>query len=156
MHFCKAASRLGSILFETVLRIHEILVLTRIRIRESISLTNGSGLGSGSCYFRQWPFWRSIYIIFQRQKVIKKSQNSTGSNQCFSYNFCWMIKGSGAGAGSGSRPTSLTNGSRSGRPTSYGSYESGFGSTTLIRYSDSVGDLFCTKRCAVLYSNRAL
>jgi hypothetical protein len=33
--------------FNTVLRIHEILV--RIRIRGSIPLTNGSG----SCYFRQ-------------------------------------------------------------------------------------------------------
>ncbi len=55
---------------------HEILV--RVRIRGSIPLTNGSGCGFGSCYFRQWPsrrqqkffllitFWRYIYIIFQR------------------------------------------------------------------------------------------
>jgi hypothetical protein len=35
--------------FLPVLRIHEILA--RIRIRKSISLTNGCG--SGSCYFRQ-------------------------------------------------------------------------------------------------------
>ncbi len=27
----------------------------RIRIRGSTTLTNGSGCGSGSCYFRQWP-----------------------------------------------------------------------------------------------------
>ncbi len=40
--------------------------------------------------------WRYIYIIFQRQKVIKKSQNSR--NQGFSYYFCLMIEGSGSGA----------------------------------------------------------
>jgi hypothetical protein len=34
-----------------VLRIHEALV--GIRISRSIPLTNGSGCGSGSCYFRQ-------------------------------------------------------------------------------------------------------
>ncbi len=36
-----------------VLQIHDILVRTRIRIRGSVHLTNGSG--SGSCYFRKWP-----------------------------------------------------------------------------------------------------
>ncbi len=60
-----------------VLRIHDILGWIRIRIRGSMSLTNGSG----SCYFRHWPlrcqqnkffntifsaYWRYIYIIFQR------------------------------------------------------------------------------------------
>ncbi len=45
-------------------------------------------------------------IIFQGQKVIKKSQNSR--NQCFSYYFCLTIEGSGS--------VSLTNGSGSGRP----------------------------------------
>jgi hypothetical protein len=40
-------------------------------------------------------FLRYIYIIFQRYKVIKKSQNSR--NQCFSYYFCLMIEGSGSG-----------------------------------------------------------
>jgi hypothetical protein len=35
-------------------------------------------------------FLRYIYIIFQRLKVIKKSQNSR--NQCFSYYFCLMIE----------------------------------------------------------------
>jgi hypothetical protein len=36
------------------LRIHDILVLIRIRIwiRRSMPLTNGSGCGSGSCYYR--------------------------------------------------------------------------------------------------------
>ncbi len=84
-----------------------------------------------SCYFRHWPsrpqlktnlkkifllfitFWNTYsYIIFQRKKVIKKSQNRR--NQCFSYYFCLMIEGSGSEVGSGS--VSLTNGSGSGRP----------------------------------------
>ncbi len=65
-----------------VLRIHDILGW--IRIRGSMPLTNGSGFGSGSFYFRHWPsrckqktnfltqyfllmtFWTYIYIIFQR------------------------------------------------------------------------------------------
>ncbi len=76
-------------------------------------LTNGSGYGSGSCYFRHWPsrcqqktvfknvfliitFWRYIYIIFQRYKVKKKSQSSR--NQDFSYYFCLVIEGYGFGS----------------------------------------------------------
>ncbi len=64
--------------FFTVLRIYDILVWIRIRIRGSMPLTNGSG-----SYFRHWPsrfqqtnllntffllitFWRYNYIIFQR------------------------------------------------------------------------------------------
>ncbi len=43
-------------------------------------------------------FWRYIYIIFQRQKFQKKSQNNR--NQGFSYYFCLMIEGSGSGSGS--------------------------------------------------------
>jgi hypothetical protein len=35
-------------------------------------------------------------MIFQIQKVIKKSQN--GRNQCFSYYFCLMKEGSGSGS----------------------------------------------------------
>jgi hypothetical protein len=35
----------------SVLPIHDILVWIRIRIRGSIHLTNGTGSGSGSCYF---------------------------------------------------------------------------------------------------------
>ncbi len=90
----------------------KFLVRIRIQICGSIPLTNGSGSGcwSGPCYFRQWPsrcqkkilffilllftFWRYIYIIFQRWKVIKKSQKSR--NQCFSHYFCLMIEGSGS------------------------------------------------------------
>jgi hypothetical protein len=37
---------------EAVFRIHDILV--RIRIRGSMPLTNGSGCGSGSCYFHHY------------------------------------------------------------------------------------------------------
>ncbi len=46
-------------------------------------------------------FWRYIYIIFQREKVIKKES-------MFSLYFCLMIEGSGS--------VSLTSGFRSGRP----------------------------------------
>ncbi len=109
-----------------VLRIHDILVW--IRIRGSMPLTNGSRFGSGSgcasLYFHHWPsrcqhknkfknkvflhitFWRYFYIIFQRSKDFKKSQNSR--NQGFSYYFCLMIEGSGSESGS----VPLTNGSR--------------------------------------------
>jgi hypothetical protein len=38
--------------WEPVLRIHDILVWIRIRIRGSMPLTNESGCGSGSSYFR--------------------------------------------------------------------------------------------------------
>ena len=51
-------------------------------------------------------FWRYIYIIFQRQKVIKKSQNNR--NKGFSYYFCLTMQGSGS--------VNPTNGSGSGRP----------------------------------------
>ncbi len=57
-------------------------------------------------------FWKYIYIIFLREKVIKKSQNSR--NQSFSYYCSLMIEGSG----SGEAVELLTNGSGagSGRP----------------------------------------
>ncbi len=51
-------------------------------------------------------FWRYIYIIFQRQKVKKKSQNS--KNQGFSFYFCLMTEGSKSGT------VHLTYGSGSG------------------------------------------
>ncbi len=112
-----------------MLQIHDILVWIRIRIgiRVSMPLTNGSGCGSGSCYFSSLTlrfqqknnffkkffclllFWRYIY---QRYKVWKKSQSS--SNQGFSYYFCLVIEGSGSGSRAGSIP--LTNGSGSRRP----------------------------------------
>ncbi len=41
--------------FFSVLGIHDILRWIRIRIRGSMPLTNGSGFGFGSCYFRHWP-----------------------------------------------------------------------------------------------------
>jgi hypothetical protein len=96
-----------------VFRIHDILVW--IRIRRSMPLTNKSwsGFGCGICYFRHWPsrcqqktnlkkvfllisLWRYIYIIFQRQKVQKKSQNNR--NQGFSYYYWFMIEGTGSGS----------------------------------------------------------
>ncbi len=59
-----------------VLRIRDILVRFRTLIRGSVTLTNRSRFGSGSCFLRQWPsktatkifllitFWSHIYIIF--------------------------------------------------------------------------------------------
>jgi hypothetical protein len=40
-----------SVLYPSVLPIHDILVWIRIRIRGSMPLTNGSGCGSESFYF---------------------------------------------------------------------------------------------------------
>jgi hypothetical protein len=106
-----------------VLRIHDIFVW--IRIRGSMPLTNGSGFGSGSCYFRHCPsrcqqktifFSSDCYFLkvnlhhFSKIKSQQESQNSR--NQGFSYYFCMMIEGSGAGSGS----ITLTDGSGSGRP----------------------------------------
>ncbi len=86
----------------------------------SVPLTNGSGFGSRSCYFRQWPsrrqqktnfltkfflhitFWRYIYIMFPRF-VQRKSQNSR--NGGFLDYFCLTWEGSG----SGSKPPSPRN-----------------------------------------------
>ncbi len=55
--------------FFAVFRIHDILVWIRIliRIRGSMLLTNGSGFGSGSWYFRHWPSRR------QQKTYLKKS-----------------------------------------------------------------------------------
>jgi hypothetical protein len=76
-----------------------VTFLVQIRIRGSVPQTNGSGSGSGSCYFRQRPSRRQQTISkcfcllryflkvhlhhFLKIKVIKKSQNSR--NQGFSY-----------------------------------------------------------------------
>ncbi len=109
-----------------VLRIHDILVWIRIRIRGSMPLTSRSGCVSGSCYFHHWPSRRqqktnfvkkfSAYYFLKVQlhhfsKILsqkKKSQNSR--NQGFSYYFGLMMEGSGSvsipltiGSGSGSR-----------------------------------------------------
>ena len=46
---------------KSVLRIHEILIW--IRIRGSMTLTYGSGCGSGSCYFHHWPSRRQKKLI---------------------------------------------------------------------------------------------
>jgi hypothetical protein len=47
----QGAHRADPGLFCTVLRIHDILVWIRIRIRGSMPLNNGSGFGPGSCFF---------------------------------------------------------------------------------------------------------
>ena len=109
------------------MRIHDILVW--IRIRGSMPLTNGSGFGSGSCYFRHWPsrcqqktnfltqffcllLFEGTFTLFSKIKSQKESQNSR--IQGFSYYFSIMMEGSGSRAGSGSIP--LTSGSGSGWP----------------------------------------
>ncbi len=63
-----------------MLRIQDILV----RIRGSLPVTNGSGSGYWSRYFRHWPSRR-------QQKT---------RNKGFSNYFCLMIKGTGFGSGS--------------------------------------------------------
>jgi hypothetical protein len=80
-------------------------ILVWIRIRGSMSLTNGSGsrIGSGSCYFvidlqdanKKLIFLKSFSAYYLLFKVQKKSQNSR--NQDFSYYFCLMAEGSGSG-----------------------------------------------------------
>jgi hypothetical protein len=108
----------------------------------SLPLTNGSGFGSGSFYFRQRPsIWQILFFLFKSffclllfqasftsffkdKKVIQKSQSSR--NQVFSYNICMIMEGCKAGAVPG------TNISGSGRPKkTYVSY--GSGSATLIK-----------------------
>ncbi len=66
-------------------------------------------------------FWRNIYITCQREKVIKKSQNSR--NQGYSYYFCLMIDGSGS--------RMVLADPDPGGPNTYESYGSGSGSATL-------------------------
>jgi hypothetical protein len=96
----------------------------RIWIRGSMPLTNGSGCGSGSSYFRHSPsftnkklifvkvlllitFWRYMFIIFKDKKS-KRSHKPVGIK--VSYFFGLVIEGSR----SGSIP--LTDGSGSRRP----------------------------------------
>ncbi len=117
-----------------VLRIHDILGWIRIRILGSMPLTNGSGSGSGSCYFRQWPsrcqqktniliqFFSAYYFLklhlHHFSKIKSQTESLNSRNQSFSYYFCMMIEGSGSGstAGSGSGYIAVTSGSGSGRP----------------------------------------
>ncbi len=61
-------------------------------------------------FFLLFTFWRYCYIIFQRQKIAKKSQYSR--NQGFSYCCCLMKEGSGSGC---VYAVHLTNGSGSRR-----------------------------------------
>jgi hypothetical protein len=72
----------GTCTCTAVLRIHDILMWIRVRVRGSMPLAKG--FGSGSCYFRHWPsrrqqktnflkkffllitLWKYIYIIYKR------------------------------------------------------------------------------------------
>ncbi len=123
-----------------MLRIHNILMWIRIRIRGSMPLTNRSGFGYRSCYFH----WQKLIFLkcfseyyflkvhlhhFSKIKSKKKSPNSR--TQGLSYYFFLMIKGSGSiplanGSGSGSR-----------RPKTCGSggTGSGFGPVSAILVS---------------------
>ncbi len=74
-------------------------------------------------FFLLITFWKYIYIIFQRYKSQKVSQNRR--NQGFSYYFCMMIEGSGFGS------IPLTSGSGSGRPKNRW-VGSGSGSGTVV------------------------
>jgi hypothetical protein len=51
-----------------VFRVRDILVRNRMRVWilgvRSVHLTNGSGYGSGSCSFRQWPLRCQQKILF--------------------------------------------------------------------------------------------
>ncbi len=115
------------------MRTHDILVWIRIWIRVSMPLTNGSGCGSGSCYFRRWLsscqqktnflfrffcwllFESTFTSFFKDIKSIKVTKQSR-RNQGFSYYFCLVIEGSGSGSGAGSWSIPLTYGSGSRRP----------------------------------------
>ncbi len=112
---------------KSVFRIHDILGWIWIRIRGSRPLTNGSGFGSGSCYFGHWPskcqqktnfntifsayFFLKVHLHhFSKIKSRKESQNRR--NQGFSYYF-WMMR---EGSGFGSIPLTSGSGSEAGRP----------------------------------------
>ncbi len=64
-------------------------ILVQIRIRGSITLTNGSG----SCYFRQWPLWRlKIFkTSFFKDKKSRK-RHKTGGMKGFLTIFAWWEK----------------------------------------------------------------
>ncbi len=106
-----------------VFRIHVILGWIRIRIRGSMTLTNGPDpaifvidLQDASkklifnTIFSAYYFLKVYLHHFSKIKSQKESQNS--KNQGFSYYFCMIIEGSGAGSGS----IHLINGSGSRRP----------------------------------------
>jgi hypothetical protein len=87
---------------KAVLRIHDILLWIRIRIRGSMPLTNGFGF----CYFRHRPSRRQLntnkkkffcLLLFEGTFTsffkVKKSRN-----QGFYHYFSLMIEGSGSGS----------------------------------------------------------
>jgi hypothetical protein len=64
-------------MYKAVLQIHDISV--RIRIRGSMSLTNGSGFGSGSYLL----LFESIFTSFSKIKRQKEVTKHYGRNQGF-------------------------------------------------------------------------
>ncbi len=123
--------------FHTVLvrkgrfRIPNLIIPERIRIRESVPLTNGSG--SGSCYFRPWPsrlpkkfrknlffpkffcllLFEDTFTSFFRDKKSKKSQKTVGI-KVFLTIFAWWKKDPD--------PYLLLTDPDPGGPKTYGSY----------------------------------
>ncbi len=119
-----------------MLRIHDILV--RVRIRGSIPMTNGYG----SCYFHQWPSRSQQKIIFFSTFSClllfegtftsffkdKKSQRSHKIAEINMFFVLFLLDDIRIRIRSKIH-ISMTNGSGSGRPKTYGSY--GSGSATL-------------------------
>ena len=116
-----------------MLRIHDILMWMRIRIRGSMPLPNGSGsgsgCGSGSFSFHHWhsrcqqktnikkrfsAYYFLKVLLHQFSKIKRKKEATRVINHGFSYYFCLMIEGSEAG--SGSIPLTSVSGSGSRRP----------------------------------------
>ncbi len=72
--------------------------LLRILICGFVPLTNGSwfGSGSGSCSFRQWPYYFLKLHCHHFPKIKSHKEVTNRRNQSFSYYFGLMIEGSGA------------------------------------------------------------
>ncbi len=94
--YCTDAECWWLVDWKAVFRIHDILVW--IWIRGSIPLTNGSGFGFGSCYFRHWPSrrqqntsFKKVFLLFTsffKDKKSKRSHKTVGS-KVFLTIFAW-------------------------------------------------------------------
>jgi hypothetical protein len=107
-----------------VLRIHDILVWIRNRIRGSMPLTNRSGSGQS---FSEYYFLKVLLHHFAKVKSQKEVTKSR--NQGFPHYFCLMIEGSRPG--SGSIPLTNEPDPDPGGPKTRGSGGTGSGSATL-------------------------
>ncbi len=97
----------------SLFRIHDILVWIRIRIHRSMPLTNGSGCGSGTCYFRHWPsrgqqktnlkkffcllLFEGTFTSFFKDKNSESSQYELRFFLHFLLGYRRMMEGSGSG-----------------------------------------------------------